>query len=497
MELQEIQLSQLRSSPHNPRHLRDDDPGLRELADSIAAVGVLQPLVVRALNKAGGVFEIVAGERRHRAAKLAGLESAPATVRELTDEQALEITVTENLQREDLSPLEEAQGFHQLLRLPGSDVAKVAARLGRSVRYVYDRLKLLSLTDEAQKLLNDDRITAGHAILLARLGPTDQKKAIKTALFTREDTLFDPRDDAALIPAGGFRKANEKVVSVRELQGWVDEHVRFDAAQADAMLFPETVQTVQQAVEVAEKVVSITLDYFVQPDAKDGTRTFGPKTWKRADGRSGSKTCEHSVTGVIVAGHGRGEAFKVCTEKKKCAPHWGAEQKRAAKARTEDTKTGAGFFEKQQKRQRIQREKEERLNARWNKALPAILDAIADRVKKSKAAAGGLLATALLAAVRLEPWAIKQRGLTPSAAFDLVPVGKSADDLVRHLAFVTLVQEATDYDAPWAFPKVAKRFGVDALKILEREAPETPEPAETAAKQPAKAAKKAKGKKGR
>lgn len=230
MTYQEIPIEQIHESKLNPRKYFDPTK-LQELTESVKQKGILEPILVR--PNAGG-FEVVAGARRFRAAIAAMLTTIPAVVRELSDQDALETMVIENLQRDDLHPLEEATGYKMLLAQRGMDVARIAERVGRSVKYVYDRVKLLALTKEAQKVFLDGKIQAGHAILLARLRPEDQARAMDAetgGLFQSERLLWDPTrdgDDEAVKPA-----------SVRELQAWIDQHVKFDAGEADPMLFPE------------------------------------------------------------------------------------------------------------------------------------------------------------------------------------------------------------------------------------------------------------------
>lgn len=156
----------LEPSPQNPRK-RFDPAELEELGRSIAEKGIIEPLVVRRHPKKKGKWEIVCGERRWRAAKIAGTETVSCIVRELDDVEVLEIQTIENIQRDDLHPLEEADGYARLMKRPGYDVGRIARKVGRSEKYVYDRVKLLQLTPQAKKLFLEDRFTAGHAILLA------------------------------------------------------------------------------------------------------------------------------------------------------------------------------------------------------------------------------------------------------------------------------------------------------------------------------------------
>lgn len=175
--LTDVPLQQLVESKTNPRRQADKSK-LKDLTASIREKGVLVPLLVRPQN---GHYEIVAGWRRFRAAKAAGLESVPAVIRELSDVDALEAQVIENLQREDVHPLDEADGYRALLQTNKYDVATLAAKVGKSESYIYQRLKLGELAKPVQKAFLDERITPGHAILLARLPQKQQLEALDEA----------------------------------------------------------------------------------------------------------------------------------------------------------------------------------------------------------------------------------------------------------------------------------------------------------------------------
>src|SRR5262249_36583528 len=134
---------------------------LSELSDSIKTHGVLQPILVRPI--AGGRYEIVAGERRWRAAQRAGLHSIPAVVRELNEVEVLEIAIVENVQRTDLNPIEEAQGFQALIDRFGRTQQDIADAVGKSRPHIANMLRLLALPEELQEMVRDGRLTAGHA----------------------------------------------------------------------------------------------------------------------------------------------------------------------------------------------------------------------------------------------------------------------------------------------------------------------------------------------
>jgi ParB/RepB/Spo0J family partition protein len=168
-------------SKTNPRK-HFNDVGLEELASSIKQHGVAQPILVRPLPTTEDMIdcvEIVAGERRYRASKLAGLESIPAIVRELTDVQALEIQVIENLQREDVHPIEEAEGYDQLMKLHGYTSDQLAEKVGKSRSYIYGRLKFCALAPAARDAFFDGKLSASTALLIARI-PVESLQAHAT-----------------------------------------------------------------------------------------------------------------------------------------------------------------------------------------------------------------------------------------------------------------------------------------------------------------------------
>ncbi len=216
--IQQIPLEKIQPHPDNRRVGGFDPVKLQQLADSIKDVGVQQPIIVRK-QLANGGFQMVAGERRWRAAKLAGLIDIPAVVRELDDLQVLKISTIENLQREDVHPLDEADGYARLLDLAGYEVEQIAQELGKSASYVYQRLKLRELIEPARRLLIDGTITAGHAVLIARLPGPQQAQVVGRS--------FDRRDPP----------------SVRDLADWIQREVLMELGKAswkldDANLLP-------------------------------------------------------------------------------------------------------------------------------------------------------------------------------------------------------------------------------------------------------------------
>jgi ParB family chromosome partitioning protein len=209
-EYRDLPLSILTESKTNPRRFFEDS-ALKELAASIRSQGVLSPLLVRPLTERS--FEIVAGARRYRAAQLAEAETVPVRIVNLTDAEALEAQLIENLQRRDVHPLEEAQGFRALLNLdePKYSIEQISAKTGKSAAYCAQRLKLTELTSAVTEAFAKDEIGVGHALLLAKLQPAEQEQAL-SACF-REDWN------------GGQGKAKRILLPVRHLHQWIEQNI--------------------------------------------------------------------------------------------------------------------------------------------------------------------------------------------------------------------------------------------------------------------------------
>ena len=171
-----LRISELEPNRDQPR--KEFDPAaLAELADSIAAVGVIQPLIVRPI--VGGGYQIVAGERRRRAAQSAGLTEVPVVIRDLSDKEVDEIALIENLQREDLNPVEEAEGYRHLMNEYGMTQEQVASRVGKSRPSVANSVRLLELPDSVLGMLTAGDLTVGHVRPL--LGLHDEETMVKIA----------------------------------------------------------------------------------------------------------------------------------------------------------------------------------------------------------------------------------------------------------------------------------------------------------------------------
>jgi len=349
-EFRLIPLADLCESPTNPRR-HFAAKAMDELIESVRQQGVVQPIVARMLNtKVAGVkadYEIVTGARRFRASKAAGRDTIPAIVRLLSDVQVIEIQMIENLQREDIHPLDEAHGYQTLIDKTGLEVAAIAGKVGKSESYVYQRLKLLALIEKAQKAFLAEKITAGHAILIARLQPADQADALHEC-------------------TQGFR------TSVRDLIDWIDRHVHMDLNEApfkkdDAQLVPYAGACVncpkrtgfQPALfpDIAKKDTCTDPKCFqaklqafstqrlaeLKEQGKDVVKIVEYISHNKPKGaldssqyeKAGNTKCPDTKVGMLVDAHDLGKTMNVCTNPK-CKIHFG----RAARESQSITRTG-------------------------------------------------------------------------------------------------------------------------------------------------------------
>jgi ParB family chromosome partitioning protein len=196
----------LRPNPRNPRR-RFDDTELDELSASIRTKGILQPILVRTVSGAPDAYEIIAGERRWRAAQRAGLHDVPVLFLEINDKEALEIAIIENVQRADLNPLEEAMGYDSLIEQFSYAQAELAKIVGKSRSYIANTLRLMKLPESVKRHLAEGRLTAGHARAL--LG-SDNPEALAKSIIEKG---LNVRDVEAL--AGAQAEARGKTAKRR------------------------------------------------------------------------------------------------------------------------------------------------------------------------------------------------------------------------------------------------------------------------------------------
>ncbi|NOT56311.1 MAG: ParB/RepB/Spo0J family partition protein [Deltaproteobacteria bacterium] len=336
-QLAEVRLEGLVLSPTNPR-TQCDPSQQEELTASIREQGVLVPLLCRLLPDQQ--LEVVAGARRYHAATAAGLDTVPVIVRAMTDTEALEVQLIENLQRADVHPLDEGQAYHTLRTTAGYDLARLAAKVGKSRSYVAQRLQLATLSADAQAAFREDRISTGHALLIARLPPRDHAVALRACTRRR------------WMSTGEI----EQLIPVAEFADWIAQTLHLDLRRApfstaDAALWPEAgacltcpkrtgfspelfpdiahqetctdracwarkldaylTHRKQTLAATGSAPVELSTAYVLTPRAEAGGM-LPQSQWVQAEPRS----CAHSTHGLIVDGREVGTALTVCT-----APH--------------------------------------------------------------------------------------------------------------------------------------------------------------------------------
>jgi ParB family transcriptional regulator, chromosome partitioning protein len=373
-EYRDLPILSLTESATNPRRTFDET-ALNELAESIKTQGVLSPLLVRSK---GHSYEIVAGARRYRAAQLAGLDSVPVRIVELTDAQALETSIVENLQRRDVHPLDEATGYVSLLHLDYT-VEQIAAKCGKSPAYVAARARLAQLAPAVTEAFAKDEIGVGHAILLAKLQPDQQEEAL--AACYQETYTNGSKPKRILLP-------------VRHLQQWIEHNILLELAAApfskdDAQLVPEAGSCVdcpkrtghntllfaeiganqpdscsdpkcyaakidahvKQTVAAKPKLVQISTAYGKPADGSPviprnkyvEIRQDKPKGKNERDWPE-YKTCKYTAEAIVTEGTEKGETKKVCANPDCPIHHPKRQQQR--------NHTDAAFKAEQEKRRR-------------------------------------------------------------------------------------------------------------------------------------------------
>lgn len=521
-----VPLVLLEPSKLNPRK-HFDDARLADLAKSVRARGeVLVPLLLRPTTRDKGRFEVVDGERRLRAAKLAGVIDVPGVIRNLSDAEVLEIQLISAIQRQDLTPLEEAAGYKALIESKPSYYSPeyIADKIGRTAKYVWDRMKLLDGIPDVKELLEQERILVGHAEQLARLKPEDQKRAIRVATggwprshgglwrdVTSGTLDFENAEHGADRPKSKYDGV--KAVTIEELRAWIADNVRFDVQQAAAAApldFGPVAQQVETALAKpgrAKKVVSITHDMFVKPAARTDERVFSAKSWKRADGKHKSKPCEKSVLGVVVVGPEQGRAFDVCVNKD-CDVHWAAEKRerekrqrqrdRGPSAKSDKTESADARAKRAAKEQREADERRRQAERENAIAVAAILEAARTTTTLKGASLRMVAQQVLYGDVdnEIAKALAKELGVSDQLFGYFGAATKQLEKLTDKQAWQVLVAGVLGIEHcndDKGFAEACKAFGVDLKKVGARVNHEFEAAAKKAA--PAKAAKNAKAKK--
>jgi ParB family chromosome partitioning protein len=341
-----IELALVQESPDNPRQTYDQN-ALQELAKSIASEGIQVPLLIRGVEGEQR-YELIAGHRRIRAAKIAGLSEVPCVLRQYTDEEARAARIIENLLREGLTPLEEAEAYQQMFAAAGAEnrpltPADLAAKLGKKESYIRLRLRLLSADAAVQEALRKEQITEGHALEMARLDKSLQKELLKFCLFDR------------------WNSRRESLVSINELRKFISQNVMLVLASApfntndaklipnagactdcskrtgnDRMLFPDVKQKdictlptcyhakVNRTIDVTLEELKASNTEAVRISTEYGHSSTTPKdvlSNNQYEVVKKGTVCEDTKVGVYIDGPQQGQKVKVCTNNK-CSLHF-------------------------------------------------------------------------------------------------------------------------------------------------------------------------------
>ncbi|MBV8629649.1 MAG: ParB/RepB/Spo0J family partition protein, partial [Silvibacterium sp.] len=400
-EYRNLPIVSLTESASNPRRTFEES-ALNELAKSIKAQGVLSPLLVR--PKGPQTYEIIAGARRFRAAQLAGLEYVPVRIVELTDAQALETSIVENLQRRDVHPLDEANGYVALIHLDYT-VEQIAAKCGKSPTYVGARARLAELAPAVTEAFAKDEIGVGHALLLARLQRDQQKEALSACY--QESYASGGKPKRILLPVSHLRQwiehnilldltaapfSKEDAQLVSEAGSCLECPKRtghntmlfaeIGASQPDSCSDPKCYQGkldahVKQTIAAKPKLVQISTGFATRNDGSTviprnkylEIRQEPPKNKHQRDWPE-YKKCKYTTEAIVTEGSEKGEIKRVCANPECPVHHPKRQQQR--------THSDTAFKAEQEKRRR----EEALAQATGLRVLKAVGDAVPVRLMK-------------------------------------------------------------------------------------------------------------------
>ncbi len=398
-----ITTSQLFPSPTNPRK-RFPEASINELAASIKEQGIIEPLIVRETSPdkkvVFGAYEIVCGERRYRAARVAGVDPIPCIVRDLTDDQVLDIQIHENLHREDVHPMDEAYGYKFLQDKLSCSVAELSIRVGKAEKYILNRLKLNTLIDEAQADIEAGHLPLVYALEIAKYAPEAQKLILDQAAYQGESKYV--KNNWVQVPIKG--KMNEWssfTTFIKKNILWQLTAAPFDlkatnlradglpcvscpdrsganaslfdgelVGKKDACLNPTcfrgkaeqhiviTRQRVahESTVEV-DAVPVINLEAYQDSKSAFGKHSFtvvGKKPYKSFYGTVSEKICDKSVTAVNISDGQYGKTYEVCLQRSGCKTHYpGVKAAPAKSGKAAEKEREAELDKKRQRREEI------------------------------------------------------------------------------------------------------------------------------------------------
>lgn len=492
VEIQQLPLAKLHLSTTNPRRTFDKEADA-ELTESIRIRGVLNPILVRPHPEKKGEFEVIAGARRRRCAEDAGKEKIPCIVRtDLSEEEIREVQIVENLQRLDVHPLQEAEGFADYIKFTKRDVATLAARIGKDAAYITKRMKLADLIAPFKKRYLSKKMGLSHALILCRL-TSDQQKTVEDWFVNTWDgcpsaselqnivtknfflkILGAPwkLDDGELVKKAGPCSACPKLSSNSPA---LFDDVGKDTVCTDAKCYESKFLAfiAKAEKELGHALLRLSAQEYWPRDEKIVSKDKWEKTTP--------KDCEHGRDGIIVHGDGLGKIVSACLESTGCKTHWS----KAATSRRESTETAA------QKEKRLAEERDRKQEIAFRRRVllevekkgPKGITDAAELVTVARALWGRTyhdLATKILKLRGWMPEKKKGESIDQSAIVDGKLKEMDAAQMSRFVLFLALTfnmdEAPSDYDyktnkrtaLPDPLMIYAESYGID-VKALRKE----------------------------
>ena len=251
-DITEIKISDIRSNPYQPRKTFNES-GLKELADSIKEYGIIEPIIVKKSVKG---YELIAGERRTKAAKLAGLETIPAVIKDFNDQEMMEIALIENIQREDLNPIDEAFAYQKIIELSKMTQEEFAKKFGKSRSYVTNMLGLLNLPENVKELVKKHEISMGHARALSKISD-DAKVSELASRIVSED--LSVRDLEKTIQEGSLPKYREqdRVKETKSIRNTIYEKIMREKVGTKVKIKTKKIEIPYDSEKDLERILEI------------------------------------------------------------------------------------------------------------------------------------------------------------------------------------------------------------------------------------------------
>jgi ParB/RepB/Spo0J family partition protein len=327
MKLEQIKVTEAYQSDTNPRGTDFSGPAFDDLVASVREKGVLVPIIVRPKKKGAKLYEVIAGNRRFKAAQTVGLQEIPARIEELNDEEAREVQIVENLQREDVHPLEEGEAYRQLIEKSRCEVVSIAAKVGKSESYVRQRLFLTNLNKKTADHYRKGELQDGHAVLVAKLSPSDQDRVLEH--IGNEWGLWSVKEIKDWI--------KRNIYDSLDYQPWLKNKEATEAVGPcqecppnNATLFGERKEGACTSLKCWNRKMKLYVNYVAE---KENTllkvsKEYGTPETKGIIGRSDYQTlstkkkthCEYAEKAVVAEGPDQGTVIWVCADKR-CKEH--------------------------------------------------------------------------------------------------------------------------------------------------------------------------------